>query len=240
MRAIRAVIVLAGLLCAIAPAHAETVSGIRSQARLLVSDSGSAAARLRFSDAQVLDLIDECQSEAVAQTWPLIKSTSFELVAGTTYYSLPNSFLAVKRVTWRNRVLPEKSPTNLDQTREWEVVSGTPNNYFITFASRTMIGIYPFPADSTSTGTVKVEFYAQADELDSSDDVPFNGVREFYSLHYILSYCAAAKMAAIDGQTTLVPVYFQIYTQGLARLANVAMARPSNMPGVSPGNPTGP
>ena len=96
---------------------------------------------------------------------------------------------------------------------------------------------YPFPADSSSTGTVKVEYFAQADDLDSDSDVPFNGVREFYSLHYILSYCAAARMAAIDGQVNLIPIYQQIYVQGLSRLASVALSRPSNSPSISPGSP---
>ena len=103
-----------------------------------------------------------------------------------------------------------------------------------------MVGIYPFPADATSTGTVKVEFFAQADDLTADSSVPFNGIREFYSIHYILTYCAAARMAAIDGQANLIPLYQQIYVQGLARLAGVAMARPSNTPSITPGIPSGP
>lgn len=219
------------------PSSALTLSDLRTQIRVLISDSGTATSRFRFSNAQVDDFADECQGEVIAQVYPIIKATSLELVAGTTYYGLPNTFLAVKRVTWRNRVLPERSQVNLDQTREWEAISGTPQSYFVTFASRTIIGIYPFPADSTSTGTVKVDFYAQADALSADSDVPFNGIREFFPLHYILAYCAAARMAAIDGQVNLVPIYHQIYVQGLARMASVAMARPSNIPSITPGNP---
>lgn len=220
--------------------HALTLSDLRTQARVLISDSGAATSRYRFTDAQVNEFVEECQDEAVAQTWPIMKSVGIELSAGTTYYSLPNSFLAIKRVTWRNRVLSEKSPVSLDQTKEWETISGTPLNYFMTFSSRTMIGIYPFPADSTSTGTVKVEFFAQADDLSASSSVPFNGIREFYPIHSVLAYCAAARMAAIDGQANLIPFYQQIYTQGVIRLAGVAMARPSNNPSISPGIPAGP
>ena len=228
------------LLVVAASVQAMTLSDIRTQARVLVSDSGAATSLYRFSNSQIDEFTGECQDESVAQTWPLIKSTDIELVAGTTYYSLPNPFLAVKRVTWRGRVLTEKSPVALDQTKEWETISGTPQNYFITFASRTMIGIYPFPADSSSTGTVKVEFYAQANDLSADSDVPFNGIREFYSLHYILTYCVAARLAAIDNQANLIPLYQQIYIQGLARLAGVAMARPSNNASITPGIPSGP
>lgn len=237
MRLIRSVILLIAAACS---AQALALSDIRSQSRVLVSDSGTVTSRLRFTNGQIDDLVADCQSESVAQTWPIIRSTNLELSIGATYYSLPNEFLAVKRVTWKNRVLSEKSPVALDQTKEWETISGTPQNYFITFASRTLIGIYPYPADSSSTGTVKVEFYAQATDLSSDSSVPFNGIREFYSLHYILTYCAAAKMAAIDGQVNLIPVYQQTYIQGLARLAGVAMARPSNNPSITPGIPAGP
>ena len=230
------------LLLALCPilGHGETLSSLRTNTRLLISDSGTATSRLRFTDAQVNEFLDECQRESVAATWPILKSMQFELEAGTTYYTLHNTFLAAKRVTWTGRTLPEKSPTNLDSTREWEKVQGTPQNYFITFSSRTKLGIYPVPADSSSTGTIKVEFYAQADDLDDDADVPYNGIREFYSLHHLLSYCAAARLAAIDGQGGLVPFYMQLYTSGLSRLGSGAMARPSYNPSLTPANPGGP
>lgn len=230
----RRLIVAAFVVFVAGAAQALTFSGLKTNARLLVSDSGTASARYRFTDTQVGELVNECQREAVAAAWPIIKSTNLDLAVGTTYYTLPNAFLAVKRVTWKNRVLLEKTPTNLDQTKEWEAISGTPQNYFVTFASRTAIAIYPYPADTSSTGTVKVEFYAQADEMSAAADVPFNGIREFYSLHHILAYCAAGTMASIDGQGQLSALYFQRYSNGLARLAGVAMSRPSTSPSISP------
>lgn len=229
-----------GLLFVSPSADALTFSELRTNTRVLISDSGTATARLRFSNTQVNTFINECQAESVAAAWPIIKTTSTELVAGTTYYTLPAAMLAVKRVTWRNRVLPEKSIVSLDATKEWEAISGTPQNYFITFASRTMIGIYPYPADSTSTGTVKIDFFAQANEMSADADVPYNGIREFYSLHHLISYCAASRLAAIDGQTGVAALYIQIYNQMLTRLAAVALARPSYSPSVTPGNPGGP
>ena len=222
------------------PAHSLTLSELRTNTRLLISDSGTALSRLRFTDSQIDIFLNECQRESVAISWPLQQSVSLELVASTTYYSLPNTFLAIKRVTWRGRVLTERSPTNLDQTKEWESIGGTPQNYFVNFASRTKIGIYPAPADSSSTGTIKVDYYSQANDLSASGDVPYDGIREFYPLHHILTYCAGARLAAIDGQSGIAALYLQIYNQNLARLANTAMARPSNSPSVTPGNPGGP
>lgn len=214
--------------------HARTLGDLRSDARLLVRDSGTTSTRFRFSNSQVNDLINECQRETVAYAWPITKASSFELVAGTTYYSLSNDFLAIRRVTWRNRVLDEKSPKALDSMKEWETVSGSPINYFVTFSSRTLIGIYPFPADSTSTGTVKVEFFSQADELTADANVPFNGIREFYPLHHLLAYCAAGKMAAIDGQSDLAGLYFKVYSDGVGRLSETAPARPNYTPSLNP------
>ena len=232
------------LLLLVSAADARQLSDLRSDVRVLIGDSGNISARYRFSDTQVDDFLNECQRDAIAQAMPLVRSSSFELVAGTTYYGLGSSnFIALKRVTWRNRVLTEISPTKLDMTKEWEEVSGAPQNYFMTFASRTVIGIYPFPADSTSTGTVKVEFYAQADALSATTDQPFNGVREFYPVHHALAYCAASRTAAIDGQNDLAAYYLQVYVQTLSRLASLATARPSYLPSFSPtrdASPQGP
>lgn len=232
-------IVLLGLLAAPPSAGALTLSELRTNARVLIQDTGTASARLRFSNSQIDEFLNECQREAVGTVYPIISSYQFELVSQTTYYSLPSNFLAVKRLTWKNRVLTEKSPTNLDQTKEWETVSGSPLNYFVSFASRTKVGIYPYPADSTSTGTIKIDYYAQADDLSDTSDVPFNGIREFYPFHHILTYCAASRMAAIDGQGTVAGLFLQIYSQSLARLSSVAMARPSYAPSVTPNNSGG-
>ena len=231
---------LFGVAILVNPIHALNFSDLRTNTRVLISDSGTATSRLRFTNSEINTFLNECQRESVAASWPIVKTTNIELAAGTTYYSIPNTALAVKRVTWRNRVLTERSIANLDGTKEWETISGTPQNYFVTFASRTFIGIYPFPADSTSTGTVKVDFFAQADDLAADADIPYNGIREFYPMHHILSYCAAARMAAIDGQTGVAGLYLQIYNQLLGRLAAIALSRPSYSPSVTPGNPGGP
>ena len=220
--------------------EARQLSDLRSDVRVLISDSGGIGARYRFTDTQITDLLNECQRDAVAQTWPLIKATNIALVAGTTYYGLPNTFLAVKRVTWRNRVLPEKSPVSLDSTKEWETVSGVPQNYFITFASRTTIGIYPWPADSSSTGTIKIDFYSQADDLSATTDQPFNNVREFYPMHHALAYCSASRLAAIDGQGDVAGLYLQLYIQTLSRLGGTAMGRPSYTPSITPSSGSSP
>lgn len=226
---------LLGLLAVLSPtAGALTLSELRTNARVLVQDNGTATSRLRFSDSQIETLLNECQREAVGTVYPMMASYQFELVAQTTYYSLPDNFLAVRRLTWKGRVLQEKSPVNLDQTKEWESISGSPLNYFVSFASRTKVGIYPFPADSTSTGTIKVEYYSQADDLDDDTDVPFNGIKEFYPFHHMLAYCAASRMAAIDGQGQVAGLFLQIYSQSLSRLAGVAMARPAYSPAVTP------
>src|SRR3990167_432364 len=93
--------VLATIFCLSTPAGALTYSELRTHTRLLISDSGTATSRLRFTNTQVNNFLLECHRESVAAAWPIIKTTSIELVAGTTYYSMPNATLAIKRVTWR-------------------------------------------------------------------------------------------------------------------------------------------
>jgi len=241
MSSVRWILAVPIIWLLVSPSSARQLSDLRSDVRVLISDTGGVTTRYRFTNQQIDDFLNECQRDAVGQTLPLVRSSAFELVAGTTYYALGSSnFIAVKRVTWLNRVLTEKSPTALDATKEWETVSGAPQNYFVTFASRTLIGIYPYPADSTSTGTVKVEFYAQADDLSSSTDQPFNGVREFYPLHHLLAYCAGSRLAAIDGQNDLAGYYLQVYSQTLSRLADISTTRPSYHPSISPSRGSGP
>lgn len=221
------------------PAEARTLSELRTDTRVLLNDSGTASARYRFTDAQLNAWLNECQRDAVAQTWALTRATSFELVADTQYYSLPDSVMAVKRVLWEGRLLEEKSPQALDRTKEWEEVEGTPQYWFVSFASRTLIGIQPIPADSSSTGTVKVEYATQPTDLSADADVPFLGVKEFYAHHHLLTYCAAGRLALVMGRSDLAPLYIQLYQTSLPRLAMAAAARPSYSPAVTPATPGG-
>lgn len=216
----------------VAPAFSSTLSDLRTNARVLARDAGTT--RQRFTDSQVNTFINEGHRDAVATGKLLEGSTSFALVSGTTYYSLPISFFQVKRVQYKNQILDEKSPEALDNESEgWEEVGGEPQSYFIHFATRTKIGFQPFPNAAASTGTAKVDFYQQAGTLSSDSDTPFDAVAEFTPYHYGLSLYAAYRMLVIDGNYQLAQFYFQEWQSYLAALGVDLRMRPNYKPSVS-------
>lgn len=210
-----------------------SLSEIRIQARVLGLDSG--VSRRRFSDSRVNDFINEAHRQIVLDIRPILKSSGFELVAGTTYYSLPADFLQISRVKLEHDFLPEKTPEGLDRTDRWEEVGSRPTNYFINFASRTLLGFYPFPDSVSSTGTITFDYYAQATDLSSDSDEPFGGSTELDPHGYTLAYYAAALMVAIDGKTALATLYIALYKAGVERMRREAKSRPSYRPGARGG-----
>lgn len=215
--------------------HALTLSGLRSQARDLALDNGN---RLRFSTSTIDSFLNEGQRIAVIDTKAIVRSGQFELAVGTTYYSLPNDYYQMRRLTLRYLILNEVSPDYLDGRAglTWETSSSLPTNYFIAFSSRTKIGFYPFPNNTSSTGTVRYEYFAQASDMSAITDEPFSGATEIDPYGYILAYYAAFRMAAIDGRADLAMLYRTEFYEGLDRMKREVLARPSYRPNIIPGS----
>lgn len=210
-----------------------SLSEIRVQVRILALDSGSS--RRRFTSTQINAFINEAHRQIVLDIRPILKSGSFQLVVGTTYYALPTDFLQISRVKLQYDFLPEKTPAGLDRTDRWEEVGSRPTNYFINFASRTLLGFYPFPNSTSSTGTITYDYYAQATDLSSDSDEPFGGDTELDPHSYTLAYYAAAHMSAIEGKTSLAAFYLALYKAGVERMRREAKSRPSYRPGARGG-----
>jgi len=210
------------------PAHSLSYSEVRTEARKLALDSGT---RNRFSNAQILQFANEGQRQAVVTAKPIIKSWQFTPVSGTTYYATPSDYFQMWRCTQEYDILGETSPEALDRSDGWQEVTGDPENYFMHFATRTYLGLYPYP-DSASTGTVRCEYYAQATDISGDSDVPFNGIRELYPYHYALAYFSAGMMSAMDGRADLAQVYFSQYQSIVSRMEKEAMGRPNYKPGI--------
>ncbi|MEA3432560.1 MAG: hypothetical protein U9R01_07835 [candidate division WOR-3 bacterium] len=188
---------------------------------------------MRYSDTQILAFLNEAQGDAISTTLCIEKQYSFETVSGTTYYSMPDSFITVKRLISDDQRLDEKSPTKLDkEAAEWETVTGTPINFFINFSSRAKIGFYPVPDSTSSTTTISMEYYANADDMTSSS-TPFNGITEFAAFHNMLSYYAAAQMLYIDGLVNMADRYMQRYIYFKEVFKGSCKARPSYMPKIN-------
>lgn len=220
------------------PAEAITLSTIRADCRVLIQDTGST--RNRFSDSQLLRFINEGQKDLVQFAKPIRKSTQFELVAGTTYYSAPADFLVPIRITRSHQLLPELSVQGLDKQISWQTVGGLPINYFVNHSSRSLIGFYPFPNSSTSTGTIRMEYSGQATDLSGDSDQPFNSIVELQPYGYAISLFCAYRGQVLNGNTQIAQAYYAEYSQLRNMLASDAFSRPNYKPGATGSGVGGP
>lgn len=212
--------------------YSKSAAELSVAARVLARDPSSSG-RVRFTDAQILEFLNEGQRDTIGATLCIRKEYSFDTSSGTVYYSLPSDFMQLDRVLSDNKKLEEKSPAKLDQaSTEWETETGEPVNFYINFSSRARIGFYPYPITSSSTESIKVEYYAQAVELTSSD-TPFNSITEFTPFHSMLSFYAASEMGFIDGLISQADRYFQRYMIYRNGLNDYCRARPSYSPNIN-------
>lgn len=224
---------LVGLLLGIGfyhSAQALTLQQLISNSRTLALD-GSSSTRQRFTDSQITEFLNEGQREALTATRCLRQSMVFQLIPGTTYYSLPSNYLTMERLTIGSKYLQEMSPAALDgRSRAWENASGYPTYYFINFSSPALVGFAPWPAQSTDTDTVKMEYDVQATDMVNSADLPYNGVITMYDYHHALSYFAAAMMSAIEGQQARQAAYQTVYNGMVAAMSKRCLERPNYLP----------
>lgn len=211
----------------------ETLSQLLSDTRVLVLDAASST-RQRFSDTQITELINQGQREAVASNHCLSQNTVFQLVPGTTYYSLPSNYLAIERVTVGSLYIPAKSVAGLDgSSRGWEVASGHPTYYFINFSSRGLVGFAPWPATAADTDTVKVEYDIQPTDLVNSTDLPYNGISELQDYHHILPYFAASILENIEGLSAQATNYMSVFQNGVTLMNKHCVEQPAYRPSAS-------
>ena len=212
--------------------NAETASSLIQKVRLYSRDP-SASGRTRFTDAQILDFLNEGQRDTIGETLCIRKEYSFDTSSGTVYYAMPSDFMQIDRLLHDNQRFEEKSPAKLDQaSSEWETETGTPINFFVNFSSRTKVGFFPYPVTNTTTSTVKVEYYAQADDMTVSGS-PFNAITEFTPFHSMLAYYAASQMLYIDGFIAQADRYFQRYILYRNSFNEYCRARPGYFPNVN-------
>lgn len=189
---------------------AETASSLIQKTRTLAKDPSSSG-RVRFTDSQILDFLNEGQRDTIGATFCIRKNYSFDTSSGSIFYNLPSDYIKVYRLLSNNSRLEESTVLKLDQQfLNWENSTGTPTNYYVSLASRTMIGFYPYPNNNTSTTTIKLEYFAQSVDMASSD-TPFNAIVEFIPFHSMLAYYASAQMFYIDGLITSADRYMARY-----------------------------
>ena len=221
--------------------HALTLSQIRTDVRRNLRDTD--ATRQRYTDAVLLDFINEAQREVVNATWLVEETSSYILTPFTTFYILPNKVIAVTHAEFKNRgnsttPLIEKTRKGLGSDNpDWKRGSGEPSEYFIDISSdsdQLTISYIPIPI-VTSTGTVTLWFVVQIDDLAADGDVPFNGKRALYTHHNCLTFWATARIKAIERKVDESTFYFQLFGNCVEVTRNKANARPNYTPGIQAG-----
>lgn len=217
-------------LVLIAPnCHALNLGEIRTDVRSLITDGHGT--RQRFSDTELNSWINEGQKLADIKTLCTYKATSFPLVIGTTYYTLPSDFLMLRRVTRDYLAIQELTPAGLDgRSAEWENQSGLPTYYFLNFSSRTKIGFAPFPMATSDLATIKVEYMAYSPSLTADADIPFSGISELSPYQYALTFYAAFKASVIDERDNKSKVYLDSYASMTTMMKDLCTQRPNYAP----------
>jgi hypothetical protein len=208
--------------------HALTLSEIRSDVRSLITDAQ--ATRQRFTNTELDFWINEGQKIADVKTTCIYKSTTFQLSAGTTYYQMPEGFLAIRRVTRDKLSIQEMTPAGLDgRSAEWENASGYPTYYFINFSSRTQIGFAPFPNVVADTATIVVDYFTYSDTLVDAS-VPFNGNQDLIPFNYALVFYGAYMASIIDERYDKAKIFMDSFTSVTDLMKTSCTLRPNYLP----------
>lgn len=186
-----------------------------------------------FTNSELNAIINEGHRLVCNGTWVIHRSTSISLVSGTTYYSLPTDILEITRVTREYSLLKETTLDARDaESEDWEETGGTPAYYFQDRARPDQIGFHPFPNSSSSTGTVRINYIAQAGTLSSDSDVPFNDSDRYVAYHDVLVYygCYVVFLKANDPRATQ---YLQLFESTFNLIRDTVGSKPNFNPGFS-------
>lgn len=229
-------LLLAGLLCLLWGnfAHALTLSEIRTEVRVHIKDSNTS--RQNYTNTQLDNIINQAHRDVVNLSWVIKKSASLELVSGTTHYAVPTDFIQVARVTFRDRNIEEKSLPGLDgdfADSDWETAGGYPQYYYQNPTLPGYLSFYPFPNSSTSTGTIKMNYFAKANTLSSDSDEPFNGDDRYQDYSDVLIWYSVYQLYAIDGRADKAQYYLSAYESRLALMIDKLGQKPNFWPSFS-------
>lgn len=192
-----------------ARSNALTAAEIITRARLLLRDSSSDTTRQRFSDAQLLNLLNDAQREMNSLAMVQKASFTFTLTGGTTEYPLPTDFLTAWRVLHKDRKMEQTSFDAEDaQSEAWMTASGTPQRYYIYAATTPVIGFIPAPT-TVSTGTAVVYYIQQTTDMTADTETPFSGWVQAIPYHSALAYFVTYRGLWLLGDIQLADRYAQ-------------------------------
>lgn len=208
-----------------------TLDELIQRSRQLVGDTPYYTPTPKLSDKRITDYLNEGHRYASAHGWFLIKSTTFTLAGGTTFYALPSDFQTAKRVSMDGDVMPEATLDELDYNNgAWQTTPGDPSRYYIRTTSVSLVGFYPAP-ESSSTGTVTFDYYAKANDLSSLSDIPFLGLPELTPLHETLPKFVAYRFYLTIGNDKLADIYAKEFLSDTKRMKEILETKPNYRPG---------
>lgn len=204
---------------------------IETLARVLALDNGP---RPRFSTSTIDGFINEAGEVYSLEVKKQLKTTSFQLALNTTFYAMPNDYVQVWSVSLDDYYLQEGTPESLAaRGQKWRLATGRPTHFFVDFSTRSAVGFYPYPADSSSTGTVKVYYWGQDSVFLATATVGGTFGPEFRPYNDAYAYYAAYRMTVIDGRLDLAAIYKQEWLEYIARAVRELNQRPNYRPGAT-------
>lgn len=236
---------LAAILLALCPsaAFSLTLSEIKTEIRLAVRDNPTNTTFRRYSNATIENYINEAQREIVNLTGLAIKTSSYILTRGVTYYSLPADLTNVEQVYFagtgnNTSVLQAQSQRSLfEKNPAWERNSGSPSYYWVSNSTNPnqtttplKISYIPIPTAS-STGTVTIWYYSIVEDLSADTHVPFDKRLNLYPFHMALAYQVITRIKLREGKLEEATSYNNFYLNSVS----IMKQRLGEMPDYNPG-----
>lgn len=220
------------------------VSEMRNIIRKNMRDTS--ATNPRYSNATILDLMNEGQAEVNNQTMLSNTVTTYVLSPMTSYYVLPSDFMMSNETYFKKQSgetikLKEVNQNELYQSKpDWDRVKGEPVQFWVSDSTYSTtvstaprrVSYIPVP-NNLSTGTITMWYFSQLNNLNNDSDIPFNGQYELLPYHYTLIYYVTMRLKIIDGIIDESNAYNQLYNNSLLRLNNfIQNVKPQYIPPV--------
>jgi hypothetical protein len=226
-----------GAFCSVS--FARTLAELRNDLRININDTRSD--RYRYSNATLNQLINDAQNVVVNATWLSLKTTSYVLSRGTTYYSLPADYLAAQQVDFSNASgninLEEQSLKALaNYNINWRTQGGKPAYYYVdasSSSSNLIVSFIPIPNSTTSTGTVTMQYFSSISSMTDDSDLPFDGKKNLETYDDVIVFYATIRIKGIERKFDDANFYTTLYTAMLSDMRSRLGMMPNYKPGIS-------
>ncbi len=222
-----------------------TLAEIETQVRYNVHDTGEVGRQI-YTDAVLDTIINEVQREINSMTWAVEASSSITTVASTAFYALPTNLIAPVRVTYTDSasvitsLMEESERSVIENMPDFQRNSvGKPTRYFIrqkktSGATQLEAGLIPLP-NSSSTGTLTMDYVVQTTDLSSDSDIPFNGLRYLYPYHMTIVYGVTLRLKLIESKADEAEAYASLFDRNVQVMKDNIGRMPNFHPSASPG-----